>query len=267
MRIVSSGENVLNHFAPSVHFRKLKYEDKPLYLGVELEMPCVDGVKYGDEIPIFYNYLKDFCILKYEGCVGNNGAEIVSLPCSLQYHIKAWKEFFTDLQEKTLLEAPPSCGLHVHINRDGILLDVQGRMTVFYNTRENASFLTEIAGRVVNETGCYNLMRPKTVKGFASMIERANEKGQAVSISSRNMNKTLEVRIFKSTKNYSLFIHRLEFVQALVEFCTFANSDKFQFSTFFVDWFYHKYMDQEYPTLGRFLTEMGLFKGFKERAI
>lgn len=136
------------------------------------------------------------------------GFEIITQPMSLP----AVREAFKFLQIKELTRNLKShntttCGLHVHVSRDG-MTDLQiGKIVSFINDPKHESFIRGLARRYA--TG-YSRVKEKTVKDC-----RSGDRYEAVNLTNR---KTIEFRIFKGSLKYEAVIAAVEFCNALVEF-------------------------------------------------
>lgn len=104
--------------SPEFHARTSEHEERKLFIGVELEVD--DGDDAGDlcrdlrglDQPIY---------MKHDGSLGGEGVEIVTHPCTLNYHQY-------ELKWGAIIHACESngykshntttCGLHTHVNRD-----------------------------------------------------------------------------------------------------------------------------------------------------
>ena len=102
---------------PVFYARSSEHEQNKLYLGVELEVD--DGNGYSDlchdlrrlDAPIY---------MKYDGSLGDEGVEIVTHPCTLNYHQYelSWGGITKTCQSnKYKSHETTTCGLHVHVNK------------------------------------------------------------------------------------------------------------------------------------------------------
>lgn len=196
-----------------------------LWLGVELEFE-VESPEYLKECAIMtHRTLKDFVILKEDGSL-EVGFEICSRPALLEVHKKIWMPFFEHglnhfqlfkcekdeiTGAKVLVE---NCGMHVHINRKPLSTLQIGKMIAFIHASKNCDFINRIAGREGNQYSRF---------GAGDMTFRhAKQEYYRNLPKQRGMNlhhpTTVEIRIFKGTKDKNIFFKNLEFCDALVNF-------------------------------------------------
>jgi hypothetical protein len=92
-------------------------KSKPqLYLGIELEVECKDTLKTIKALDVTEEFY-----LKEDGSLSSNGVEIVTMPCTLDYHqnninwIGRCKRM---IRVGTKSHQTTTCGLHIHISSD-----------------------------------------------------------------------------------------------------------------------------------------------------
>ena len=112
-------------FRPSPSFHHTETDTfKPIYLGVELEAgdACMDTCSMlarnlADESSLRYYLKSDSSIPAY-------GFEIVTMPCTLNYHLSefGWGHILAKLRCNGFKShtASRACGLHVHVNKDAL---------------------------------------------------------------------------------------------------------------------------------------------------
>lgn len=245
-QILSSTENVLRHFTEDKTFRTTSTDSKkPFFMGVELESKVKERVFGPSSIMQGLGRAKadlgHFVIFKQEGCCD---FEIVSVPATLSFHKKNWKDYF---KGEYMAEPNSDCGMHIHLDRKFMTPTEQGRLVVFMNNVDNKRFRDNIAGRA------HEWARNKSV----ATIEKGEDisltdKFQAINISSRNNQTTMELRICKSTYKYDLFLMRMEFADAVVHFCKATDNDHLIY-TDFIAWFNKNNMKKSHPFLYKFL--------------
>lgn len=102
---------------PVFYARSSEHEQNKLYLGVELEVD--DGDDYSD-LCRDLNGLDAPIYMKYDGSLGDEGVEIVTHPCTLNYHQYelSWGGITNTCRSNGYKShETTTCGLHVHVNR------------------------------------------------------------------------------------------------------------------------------------------------------
>ena len=228
-----SGDNdshgVHSHsYKPTPIFLK-KEGDDDLFLGVELEVD--EG---GDDVPSSVAEIDMPVYFKGDGSI-SNGFEIVSHPCTLNYHLGIrWKDMLhTLVKEGYTSHNAGTCGIHVHIPKAflGATEEEQdkysSRIMSFYElnwehivkfSRRKPDQLRQWAARFRDDI-TIDLVKKAKCGTFGRY--------RAVNLEPKN---TVEFRIFRGTLKYSTFISCLQFVDASVRFC--MQSDDLQWETF-----------------------------------
>lgn len=126
---ISTVESLSNHsstiiksynYVPKKFLLHHVNDEEKLYLGVELEIDSggenEDNARYICDV---MNTNKENIYCKHDGSL-INGFEIVSHPCTLDYHkTLKYEEIFEWLvKQKYRSHDTSTCGMHVHINRD-----------------------------------------------------------------------------------------------------------------------------------------------------
>lgn len=103
---------------PEFHARSSEHEERKLFIGVELE------VDYGDDAEDLccgLNKLEQPIYMKHDGSLNSEGVEIVTHPCTLNYHqyeLKWGAIINTCERHDYKSHNTDTCGLHTHVNRD-----------------------------------------------------------------------------------------------------------------------------------------------------
>lgn len=153
--------------------------------------------------------------MKSDGSI-HNGFEIVSCPATLDIHLEEFKKFFDSYKHLDIFP-DTNTGMHVHVSRDPLNYFTIGKMTEFLNRPDNKKFLLHIAGRIDNN---YARMTGRTVT-FPLIYGFGGERYNALNLCNKD---TVEFRIFSTPKNWEEFSSRLEFCQALTDYCKPAQS-------------------------------------------
>lgn len=142
------------------------------------------------------------------------GFEIITQPMSLPAHREMWSWLKVKDNTRYLLSHNTStCGLHVHVNKDGLSQIQIAKIVTFVNDSRNSDLIRAIARRY-GEGYC------KIKQKDLSSAHQSTDRYEAVNITGR---RTIEFRIFKGSLKYESVVSAIEFCNALVEF---AASDK-----------------------------------------
>jgi hypothetical protein len=163
----------------------------------------------------------DFVHLEEDGSLsgGIGQFEIVSQPATLDIHRKRWDDFLSNPPKKLVSHnAPCDCGLHIHIEKEGMSPTEIGRMVTFFNHPDNRDFMVKMARRYSERWAKIN---PDTrAADIRTRKIRPGDKGGdryvALNLTPK---KTVEIRMFKGTLNKESFFRSLEFADAMTDFC------------------------------------------------
>lgn len=188
-------------------FKAKKVTPKTIYLGCELEYETTNR----DEARIKVGkLLQGHAIMKSDGSI-RNGFEIVTCPATLDIHLEEFKNFFNKRPEE--LKTASNVGMHVHVSRKPLNFFTVGKITEFMNKDSNKKFIEFIAGRKPNSYCNLDTRRtityPFTAQGYS---ERYN----TVNLCNAD---TIEFRIFSTPMTYEEFAAKLQFCQAVVDYC------------------------------------------------
>ena len=191
-----------------LRFKAKNVKPSTLYLGIELEYETTDKdtarVKVGKQ-------LTGHAIMKSDGSI-NNGFEIVTCPATLDIHMEEFKKFYDNLPGE--LFAASNTGMHVHVSRKPLNLFTIGKMTEFINRLDNKDFIAYIAGRIDNSYARQDNQR--TISYPLVNRHSGTARYNALNLSPTD---TIEFRIFSTPTNWEQFASRLEFCQALTDYC------------------------------------------------
>lgn len=192
-------------------FKATKVKPNTLYLGAELEY---ESRSNRDKDAIFSNRsLRGHAILKSDGSI-RNGFEIVTCPATLDIHLAEFKKFFSGLKTNSNLHGDSNTGMHVHISRKPLSMLTVGKMTAFLNNEDNSKFLEKIAGRKLNSY-CQQ-SKDRTVS--YPLVNGIG--GARYNILNLSNSDTVELRMFSTPESYEDFAHKLEFTEALANYCS-----------------------------------------------
>jgi hypothetical protein len=223
-------------------FKAKNVKPSTVYLGIELEYEATDRdvakIKVGKA-------LHGHAIMKSDGSI-RNGFEIVTCPATLEIHLEEFKRFYDNFP-KELFQAS-NTGMHVHVSRKPLNVFTVGKMTEFLNRTDNKPFIAYIAGRIDNS---YAEIANRTVT-FPFINGTTGKRYNALNLSNED---TIEFRIFSTPSNWEQFASRLEFCQALTDYCQPAqvNTSLKQLTGYpsFISWLQHN--RKVYPELSNHL--------------
>jgi hypothetical protein len=181
--------------------------DANLYMGIELEVEMQSGQGVRTAATRIQSVLGDHVYLKTDGSL-DNGLEIVSHPATLDWWIKEfpWK----GIREirKSLVETRGTCGLHIHVSRNGFASGAHEHRWLLFWYR-NQRIMEKLAHRAGNT---YAPFRPEDRRNFkVNATKGQNGSSHYAAINTEN-EMTYEVRVFAGT----LYVNRLKAALGLV---------------------------------------------------
>ncbi len=258
-----------------LRFEQVDKDDKnplhrPIYMGIELEVVprrfiCDRYKGYQDVIRTIANTpMQDHVIMTRDGSLGDNGIEIVTVPATLAYHRKMFTEnFFSNKNILSSIMANPLCGLHVHVSKNVLTTAKWGQVMFFVNDLANAKFMQDVSTRAPNsycrredsrrgplmiKRACSN----QNIRNGLSRLDQEKSDARYVILNTQNAH-TMEFRCFKSTIDKNNFFHKLEFVEALVQFVRQASLKETTLEKF-IDFVLDINTKKSYPHLIRWLA-------------
>ena len=207
--------------------------DEKLYMGVELEIDLGgEDNCFAEEILNIANFQGDHLYCKHDGSI-EEGFEMVSHPMDLEYHQNEmpWQKVFEKAVNLGYRSHQTStCGLHVHVNRDGLgdtyttQEDVISRIVYFIEAHWNEllKFSRRTEYSINRWASRYGLS--DSAKETYDRAKKSNGLGRYVCLNLQNYS-TIEFRIFRGTLKFETFIATLQLVH---EICMQAihTSDK-----------------------------------------
>ena len=205
-------------------------EDHQLFIGVELEVDDGEDANYlcGE----LEDYEEIYC--KHDGSLGDEGVEIVSHPCTLDYHMHSleWAGIMAEcIANNYASHNAGTCGLHTHVNRTffGTTDDEQDlniAKVVLLANRFFDSHIVPFSRRKHSQLD--NWAKKNTIQKIYSTdndqtvsqkVKASKNSGRYQAVNLQNKN-TIEFRVFRGTLKYSTFIATLQFVDTI---CRFAK--------------------------------------------
>jgi hypothetical protein len=199
-------------------------EQSKRFFGVELEVECKTGRphEHADNLNAALNNgnVGERCFFEEDGSL-SHGFEIITQPMGLDSHYQFW-EWLTKKELTTGLRShdTSTCGLHIHVNRDGINTMQINKMCVFIHAPDNRNLVKAVARRYAVS---YAAIHPKKL-GTAHRSDSSDPRYEAVNLTNRY---TIEMRMFKGTLKHQSVLAALEFTNALIRFTEPASSAGF----------------------------------------
>lgn len=190
-----------------LQFKAKRVTPKTIYLGCELEYETTNKDVARRKVG---KLLQGHAIMKSDGSI-TSGFEIVTCPATLDIQLEEFKEFFDKRPEE--LRIASNVGMHVHVSRKPLNYLTQGKITEFMNRADNAAFIKYIAGRDSNN---YSKQDPNRTVSYPFLRQEYSERYNTVNLNNKD---TLEFRIFSTPMCYQDFAAKVQFCQALVDYC------------------------------------------------
>lgn len=259
------GDDYINdyYYKPKPVFYTMPKEAGVRFYGVELEID--GGGRYDENAEKLYdiaNAKNDVIYIKSDGSL-DEGMELVSHPCSINFHRKKlpWGEIVRKaLSLGYSSHNTSTCGLHVHIGRKqlGETIEEQeeviSRIMFFFESHWNELFkfsrrTSYSADRWAARHG-YN-DKPKEI------LEKAKKstKGRYACVNITNTS-TVEIRLFRGTLKLGSFMAVLELVDSICENAVYLTDDELHRQSW-ADFVMN--INPEYTELIRYLKEKRLY--------
>lgn len=222
-----------NYIPEQFMFHKVNNEEE-LYLGIELEIDSGgEDNSNAEYVCSFMNSKTENVYCKHDGSL-NNGFEIVTHPCTIEYHKQLnYEELFKELIKRGYRSHDVStCGLHVHINRDyfgekKIEQDLNiSKLLYLYEKYWDKVEL--VARRKSNRFAKRFLLEEDETPLDLYAKSKESDKYGAINLQHKN---TVELRIFKGTLKLDTYLNTLEFVKVIANIAKESDIYNIQFVT------------------------------------
>lgn len=219
------------HQRPDFSFKSINTNTKRYY-GFELELVVPSQKEY-----VLSSMAIDMCAgdelyMNTDGSIGSfsdgdqywaTGYELISHPMSLEYaqQSQKLKNAFNALgRYKAASMGNRTTGLHVHVSREGFDSDrALQRTHLFIYSEAHRAYIEEMAGRSASETSYTSFRRRDIIQG---LNYRGGDRYQAINYLNE---KTVEFRLFKGGVGLEYVLEKIEFLDALIEFCSLEKHD------------------------------------------
>lgn len=240
-------------YRPRLNFHSLpneRVDRKTIYLGVELE---THGSADPDDILDALGADEYHAYLKSDSSIdGDNAAEIVTHPHTLEAHRKFWRDYFDHAPRGVRSWEGGSCGCHVHISRKSAGPYTWGKVLQFVNDPINRRLVETVAQR---SGSSWAAISPKKISDIRGYIGRY----QAINIENSH---TIEFRIFRGSHRYDRVMKNIEFAHSVLCFARITAPSDLTAANYLA-WLKRG----EYPELHAFLADAGMVSKPKVRRI
>ena len=156
----------------------------------------------------------EYCFFERDGSIGT-GFELVTQPAGLDVHREKFALFLknSDMKRGMRSHEGGACGFHVHVGREYVTQSQIYRIQSFLNDVRNEALIRSIARRYENG---YCKFKPQMAK-FTPHGKATGDRYEALNVSNSD---TIEFRIFRGSLRYESVMAALEFVNAVLTFCT-----------------------------------------------
>ena len=149
-----------------------------------------------------------------------SGFEIITQPCGMDRQRDIWKSILRatpSLVSGVRSHQTTTCGLHVHVSRQGVSSFTLAKAVVFVNDPENEALIRAVARRY----GSTHYAQFKAKKLATAYLDD-RDRYQSVNLCNGH---TIEFRIFKGSLNYHAVLAAIQFSHAVLSFAaeTAAN--------------------------------------------
>jgi hypothetical protein len=265
-QLMSYSTNVLDILEPDLSIVSSTHGD--FRMGIELEM-CTRDMSVNSAVQDVRARLgEEYCIVKADGSLPNNGMEIVSAPRGLAEHIKRFTAWDIDSDYRAWNTG--KCGMHIHVHSKAFTGLTLGKFLMIVNSNENSVFIRQIAGRHPlhdDQARDYCASEEQEILDNPLHAIKGKYSSRYRMVNCENMNRaerdrlgltcnigkafnTIELRIFKASLKKTRLLAQIEFTHALVMFCRVASWRDLN-QTEFKEW--HENRDLKQPSFIKWL--------------
>jgi hypothetical protein len=248
----------------------LPYQTKnkrPLLIGFELEAFYTRRIRHDEKLKrqfvknIENEFTNHTAICKYDGSIGSNGLEIVSVPMSYEYILftNYFENLYNHIKADLYSYSSSASGFHIHLTRSFFdPIDIL-KMAKFLNNRIYTKLFEEIGGRAIisrdNGNTYYGLDSYDYAKdSVASLnlfwdIRDFNERARYLLLNT-NPEKSIELRFFKGNIKADTI---LRYVQFAVSLAYYTKTVSFLHTNIKSYWQFLEHNKHEYSLLYQFI--------------
>lgn len=235
-------------------------KDTENHMGVELEVDTEDGTEWENayDLVTLLSRVSDMHICKEDGSLREGGVEIVTYPCTLDYHLEKfpWEDIVRVCRnEGYLSDQAGTCGLHVHVDRSYFHNDEQATVRIMYLFSKFKEQFVNFARRT-----SYQLTDWAYIYDNINLDEESETYSNIIASRYRAINacnyETLEFRLWKGSLNLETLYATLEMTQILCDIVNDLTTEEIKALT----WEDICNEGKEYEDLNNYLKRRGLRK-------
>lgn len=167
----------------------------------------------------------EYCYFERDGSIGT-GFELITQPAGLDVHREKFALFLKDTNMKRGMRSHEggACGFHVHVGREFVTQSQIYRIQSFLNDVRNEALIRSIARRYDSGYCKYKHSMAK----FTPHNKNTGDRYESLNVTNE---KTIEFRIFRGSLRYESIMTALEFVNAVLTFCTPGETSILDFNS------------------------------------
>lgn len=206
-----------------------------LVCGAEIETECASEPRFvAYDVNEIMNKEKTLCKFEHDSSL-HNGVEIIMQPCTPNWYYETAEKvqsLFKTLQDSGCdykADGVATCGLHIHINRSFFKdYDYENRLCYLFQLLQDKI-------RIFSQRTRFNYCNFATGRTswdniFHQKLNQMQGHGSAINCSNRN---TIEIRIFRGTTSYEMFMACVEFTRNLATLVRdITDIEKIEHTTF-----------------------------------
>ena len=197
-------------------------DDDSLYMGVELEMDDGRYISARDAFADMPNADTLFFKITGDGSLSHDGLEIATTPCTLKYHQTEfpWQEIRRIARRYGYRShnARRSCGIHIHVNKDALLVKTQLKLAWFISSQQEN--MEHVARRTENQWSYFK----KNIEGPTDETANTNGRGRYEALNWRNR-RTVEFRLYKGSLRVETILGTIDLTHAIIRYVEQAGCE------------------------------------------
>ena len=247
-----------------VYYRLYGSSAEGAYYGVEWE---IDSSDYGIDIESSAATLAELTpaiFFKEDGSLSANGFEVITHPCTLEYHMTKlpWEGLTNTAYNLGYEHEHENCGLHIHADRRTLgTTEIEQELTIaklmLFMDKFWADYIVPFSRRGLNRLNEWSakpstMIEPNDTAAEAIEKSKRNEDEKSMAINLEHED-TIEFRIFAGTLDHNEILAALQWVDTIIKHCRYLKLQDFASLTW-ADLFEYC----EYEELNDYLHGLGL---------